>query len=335
MFSRFLLPISAAALVLVAAGCNGTSGGDNGGGGNKSSEDAWVVAFKKELARTEQRFFEARYIQKQDDPFYLKEVLPKIDVSKPLGKQVRQAIQLRREDFQDSWPVLSDQLARTQFIFAATSVVPAYQAMIALAQAGEPVDAENAGNIIKFKGLVERGTIFDAQRKTLDLAPQTRQDVAELASRIAARTIGLVTSAEGRVSGAVRAKLTLLKNEIRLLNMAAAAQAGQPVSEGSEPFVADPSKLWGDLKGVYDQIFSALNGAEKIDDLRLEMASKALTKKDRKSLNGRIDHLIVSDVVPVFDTLPQLQAREAELLKKLQFATEKQFSIATIASKAE
>ncbi|MBI3558673.1 MAG: hypothetical protein HY074_20590 [Deltaproteobacteria bacterium] len=304
--TRFFTPVCMMAALVLLAGCHDKTPPPGPVGSQPSSgapsEDAWVGMFKKELARTEQRFYQSRYIQKQDDPFYLKEVLPRLGSEKQTSKDLKKQIAVRRDDFEQSWPLLTDQLERTQTIFAVTSVVSSFKATVVLARAlPAGLDVENAGLILKFRELVEKGAIVSTRTQTMDLAPELRNDVLELAHKIGMRTLALIGGATA-VSNSVRSQLHTLRNEIRLLNVRAAESAGQPVSVDEEPFIASPIKVWKELRAVYDEIFSAVAGTEKGEKLRAHLA--------------------------------RLQAKEAKLLEALLFATEKQFKLANLLTDA-
>ena len=288
--------------------------------------------FKKELARTEQRFFQERYIQKQDDPFYLKEVLPRLVPGKTISLDLKKQIEHRRDDFTQSWPLLTAQLDRTQTIFAVTSVVSAFKATVVLAKAlPAGLDVENAALILKFRAQVEKGTIVSSSTHQMDLAPEMRNDVLNLAHQIGVRTLALIAAAND-VPGSVRVQLRTLRNEIRLMNVQAAETAGSPVNVNEEPFIASPIKIWAELRTVYDEIFATLTGLEKIGALRTDLA-KAPSVKAAKALRTQINAL-AAEFDPKQASLSELQAREAKLLEQLLFATEKQFKLANVLTDA-
>ncbi len=329
---RFITLVCLLAALALSSGCHDRTASTDPNGSQPTSsgpsEEAWVGLFKKELAHTEQRFFQARYIQKQDDPFYLKEVLPRISADKPLTKDLKRQLSLRRDDFQQSWPLLTDQLERTQTIFAVTSVVSAFKATLVLAKAlPAGLDVENAGLILKFRELVEKGTLINTRTQSMELAPELRNDVLNLAHQIAVRTLRLINAATN-VSNPVRAQLGTLRNEIRLLNVQAAETAGQPVNVSEEPFIASPTKVWTELRAVYDEIFGTVADLEKVDGLRTQLA-KAPTRAQSKLLRSQLGAL-AAEVAPNVSRLAELQAKEAKLLEQLLFATEKQFKLANV-----
>lgn len=299
-----------------------------------ASEEAWVVTFKKELARTEKRFFEQRYIQKQEDPFYLREVLPKIAPDTPISVELQAQIDLRCDDYNESWPILTEQLERTQLIFAITSVLPAFQATKFLAQANsQGVDTESAAMILQFKAMVERGTVFDNHNKRLELSPATKSDVVELAGKIAVRTLALIKKAG--LSGDAQTRLERLRDEIRLLNPKAAELAGEPVSEAQVPHIEEPFRNWAELKGVYDEIFKTLTTLERVGQLKNEQAKvKAAAKPSAKLKNqlAQIEAELASNREKLA-AIPALQAKETRLLQKVIFTTEKQFKQAGVFTK--
>lgn len=293
MFSRVLAALALPACLLLVSGCHADR---DKNGESPAIEEFWVRQFKAELFRTEQRFFQARYIQRQDDPFYLRDVLPRLAAGRSPSKPVRQQISFRKEDFEESWPTLTAQLARTQTVFAMTAVVPAYRVGTVLAGlASSGADLDLAGSLLKLKALVEQGVVFDSGFQQLDLAPSARADVLELANRIASRALELMRNPALHVTTADRARLESLRSQIRLLNPAVAEASGQPLRSSEEPFAEDPLRAWGELKGVYDRIFAELDAPRsRPDEIRV------------------------------------LQAAEGKLLAKLVFATEKQFALARI-----
>lgn len=328
LFYRSMLIVATVGLSIIAAGCHFD------GGGKDEPKEAWFTAFKADLDRTEQRFFEARYIQNKEDPFYLKEVLSKIDLSgESLEDGVKKQIQLCRDDFSDSWPLLTEQLERTQLIFSVTSALPAYKATLLLMKA-KPTgfDIEHTASIAQLKEMVEHGTVFNPQTDQLELAPAARTTVVELAQKIAVRTLDLIASAQN-VSAKDQSKLAQYRDSIRLLNILAAEKAGQAVSSSETPFIEDPLKLWKQLKDVYDGIFGLLARFEHIDELSTKLARVSRSSRQSNTLRSALIELKGS-IALNSGKLAELQAREKLLLEKLVFATEKQFKMAkTLTSK--
>jgi hypothetical protein len=320
---RSLVAVLLACIAVTGAGCKESKKGNDGE--PQSKEEQWVTQFRKELDKTEQRFFQSRYIQNQADPFYLNDVFSRLTGDKTPSKALKAQIETRREDFNDSWPLLTSQMERTQAIFGLTGVLPSYYVAVALNLMGKP-DSELMANINRFKDIVLGGTVFGTGKNEMDLAPKAKKEALDLAAKIGARALTLASGVLSSSQGPLKGKLETFRNEIRLLNPVAAENAGQKLAMEEIPYIENPIKLWDDLKKVYDEIFSTLSNIAKLDRLNEDLAG-AKTRKQKQLLKREIDSL-TTDIQTGIDGFKALQGREAELLKKLIFATEKQFNIA-------
>lgn len=303
-FFTSLLAISLAlSIALVTTGCPEKTGDTT------SNEEAWIRQFKSEVSKVEKRFFETNYILNVQDPFYLEEALSRLALGKPVSKVLANKIRDLKDEYSDSWPVLTQQLERTQLIFAITSVLPAVQANYVLAErTSAGFDAEVLGLVGEFRKAVEQGTVFGGKNASsrfgddvvLDLAPQTRAEVVEYANKIAARTLVLIDGAPelsgSLVRAAAKTQLESKRQLICLLNPKVASTMGQALTADERLYVEEPLKLWNELKTTYDAIFALL------------------------TLEGGPKEQV--------EMVKLLRKQEQELVKKIHFATERQFFMA-------
>lgn len=310
----------------MTSGCPSTS--------TSKTEDAWVIKFKKDLARTEKRFFESNYILNAEDPFYLDYILTRLSPEKPVSKDLAQQISNAKEDFEDSWPVLTAQLQRTQMIFGITSVIPAVEANFILTSEGKGLDAEIIRLVADFRAAVEKGTVF-AQRggewspvgsfqdlAPVELTPQARAEVLDLANKIATRTLSRLGATSANK------ELEQKKSLIRLLNPTSSIAIGQPLVLEDMPYIEDPMTLWPALKSIYDRVFGLFDKMIELSSLKQGLAER-LTPKKKRELEHKISTL-QGVVGKELDAVKKLRAEEALILKKLLFATDKQFKLAKI-----
>ena len=297
----------ALSIAVISAGCKSDK---------TSTEEAWIRQFKSQIGKVEKRFFESNYILNAQDPFYLEEVLSRLADDKTVTKVLAGKIQSLKDEYLDSWPVLTQQLERTQLIFAITAVLPAAEANLIMASSlPGGFDSEVMSLVLEFRKAVEKGTVFTpkkssqfAENVAMDLAPQARAEVVDYANKIAARTLILIASAgtvdTGSGSGSAANPMTIKALEekrdlIRTLNPRVASSVGLPTTK--QPLRGarageDPLTLWKDLKITYDGIFAALNIVEE-------------------------GPLVQLGVVKL------LRTYEQELVKKLYSVTEEQFRV--------
>jgi hypothetical protein len=321
---RFAGSLLFTALLIFSSGCKLDNNKDDDKGRKQDpQEEAWISQFKTELSRTEQRFFEGRYIQTKDDPFYVKDVTRQLSPDKPVTREVADQIDFRKEDFNESFPLLTEQLERTQLIFAVTAVVPAYKATLALNAASGQPDLEALGRFMKFKALVEGKAVFNDKTGRLEISPEVRDEAAKLAGELAERSLKSIAQALGSTTVSLPAALrTELKTYVEQLETLNPVASGRP---------GDPMVVWGELKGVYDRIFGALTeiaGLAKFDEKLSTTRSPKLRKRLEAQMlaeNGKIK--------PALDLIAELQKHETRLLENLISLTEKQFRTAKLVTR--
>jgi hypothetical protein len=248
------------ALFAVLAGCHSTGGGNQPP--SQPGEEAWIRQFKNTLNRTEQRFNDQRYIQQSEDPFDLEYVISRAKPNKPFSQALRNQLEQRVDDYHDSWSVLDMQLRRTQTIFAVTSVLPAYDATLLLSKAVGELKVESIAVIYKFKEALKNGSLFNPILGELEISPEARADLMDLARDIVKKTlVEIKTLPVANLTSDEQDRLRESAVQMAILNPVAATDAGEATN--------NPETAWNSLDRTYKTLFGKLEGAARLssDDL--------------------------------------------------------------------
>jgi hypothetical protein len=281
----------ALSVALTSAGCPGRKG-------NKPStpaEEAWIKHFRSEMyqVKSETRLFQEKYIRNNNDTFELrKEIIPAIQSGKELTKYQKAKIRYFAQDYELSWPMLTEQNQRGQVIFGVVAALPAAEAYEIMVKKMHLADPEAADMMTDLKIKLEKNVIFNPQTASYEIVPSAKPEIVELVNKFTQKMLSLlfVVSQNERAAS----ELELKYQTMRLLNPQVAVKVGAVLSPEEAPYIEDPIKTWESLSKVYAELFPVL------------MSDNVLSQKDK---------------------INTLLETEKDLLGKLFFATEKQFQV--------